>query len=75
MAEFTLDCLGEACPIPVLKVQKKLPELKAGDVLIVNIDHSCALKNVPEFARKEGYNVEIEEVDDGVWDIFIEKSA
>jgi len=75
MAEFTLDCLGEACPVPLLKVQKKWTELKPGDVLIVNIDHSCALKNIPEWARKQGYNVEVEEVDDGVWDIYIEKSA
>lgn len=75
MAEFTVDALGEACPIPLIKVQKKMPELKVGDVLIVNIDHSCALKNIPEWARKEGHNVEIEEVDDGMWDIYIEKTA
>ena len=23
MAEFTLDCLGEACPVPLMKVQKQ----------------------------------------------------
>ena len=22
MAEFTIDCLGEACPVPLMKVQK-----------------------------------------------------
>lgn len=43
--------------------------------MIVSIDHSCALKNIPEWARKEGHNVEVEEVDDGVWDIYIEKNA
>lgn len=75
MAEFTLDCLGEACPVPLLKVQKKWADLQRGDVLIVNIDHSCALKNIPEWARKEGQNVEVEEVDDGLWDIYIEKTV
>lgn len=75
MAEFTIDALGEACPIPLLKVQKKWTDMKVGDVLIVNIDHSCALKNIPEWARKEGHNVEVDEVDDGVWDIYIEKTA
>ena len=24
MAEFTVDCLGEACPIPLMKVQKQM---------------------------------------------------
>lgn len=74
MAEFRLDCLGEACPIPLLKAQKKFADLKIGDVLILEVDHSCALKNVPEWARKEGHNVEIEETGEGEWDIYIEKA-
>lgn len=73
MAEYTLDCLGEACPVPLIRTQNKMEELKIGDVLIVSIDHSCAMKNVPEWARKVGHNVEIEEVDDGEWELIIEK--
>ena len=73
MKEVELDCLGEACPVPPVKAQKKLEELEIGDVLIVQIDHSCAMKNVPEWARNEGHNVEIEEVGDGEWDVIIEK--
>lgn len=73
MKEVELDCLGEACPVPLVKAQKKLEELEIGDVLIVQIDHSCAMKNVPEWARNEGHNVEIEEVGDGEWDVIIEK--
>ncbi|PLX34693.1 MAG: sulfurtransferase TusA family protein, partial [Clostridiales bacterium] len=30
--------------------------------------------NVPEWARKQGHNVEIEEVDDGEWEVFVEKA-
>lgn len=73
MAEFTLDCMGEACPIPQMKTEKKMADLAVGDVLIVSIDHSCAVKNVPEWARNHGHNVEIEDVDDGEWEIIIEK--
>lgn len=75
MAEFTLDCMGEACPIPLIKAEKKMAELSAGDLLFISIDHSCALKNVPEWARKLGHNVEVEEVDDGEWEIIIEKAS
>ncbi len=74
MAEHRLDCLGEACPVPLLKTQKKMAELMVGETLIVEIDHSCAMKNVPEWARKEGHNVDIEEVGDGEWEIYIEKT-
>jgi len=71
--EVVLDCLGEACPVPLIKTEKAMSTLAAGDVLIVKIDHSCAMKNVPEWARKQGHNVEIEEVDDGEWECIIEK--
>jgi TusA-related sulfurtransferase len=74
MAEQTLDCLGEACPVPLVKAQKVIKDMAVGDVLIVNIDHSCAMKNIPDWAREAGYNVEVEEVGEGEWDIVIEKS-
>ncbi len=73
MNEKVIDCLGEACPVPLVKAQNELKALNTGDVLIVQIDHSCAMKNVPEWARKDGHNVEVEEVDDGEWEVIIEK--
>lgn len=74
MAEHTLDCLGEACPVPLVKAQNALKELNVGDILVIQIDHSCAMKNVPDWAREEGHNVEIEEVDEGEWEVVIEKA-
>lgn len=74
MAEYDLDCMGKACPIPMMKTEKKMEELEIGDVLVVAIDHSCAVKNVPEWARTQGHDVEIEEVDDGEWEIIIGKA-
>lgn len=74
MTEFNLDCMGEACPVPLIKTEKKMAELAVGDVLVVAIDHSCAMKNVPEWARKQGYQVEIDEVEDGEWELIIEKT-
>ena len=40
MAEFTVDCLGEACPVPLMKVQKQMEKMAVGDVLIAQIDRS-----------------------------------
>ena len=74
MQERVLDCLGEACPVPLVKAQRALEDLEVGDILIVQVDHSCAMKSLPEWARDVGYNVEIEEVDNGEWEVVIEKT-
>ena len=74
MTEVRLDCLGEVCPVPLIKAQRKIGTMKVGEVLIVELDHSCAMKNIPEWARKEGHNVDVEEVDDGQWEVYIEKT-
>lgn len=74
MKTYNLDCLGEACPIPLIKAQNKFETMEVGDVLVINVDHSCAIKNIPEWAEKVGYNAEVEEVSEGEWNIIVEKS-
>ncbi len=74
MAEYTIDCLGEVCPVPLIKVQKQVEKCANGDIVIAQIDHSCAMKNIPEWARNQGFNVEVEEVDEGEWEVVIEVS-
>jgi TusA-related sulfurtransferase len=74
MAEKFLDCLGDACPAPLMKAQNELASMKAGDVLTLNVDYICAMKNVPAWACEQGYNVEIKEIDEDEWDIVIEKT-
>ena len=41
MQEIMLDCLGEACPVPLVKAQNKLKEMLIGDVLICQIDQAA----------------------------------
>lgn len=74
MTQMNLDCLGEACPVPLIRTQNALKDLAIGDVLVVEIDHSCAMKNIPEWLNKDGQNFEIEEVSEGQWEIVIEKT-
>jgi len=74
MAEHKLDCMYEACPIPLLKANKKLKELVEGDILIMQTDHSCSIKNVVEWAKKEGHHIDYMEIGEGEWEIYIEKT-
>lgn len=73
MREIVLDCLGETCPKPLLKAENALKELESGDFLIIQVDMDCAIKKVPEWARENGYNVEIEEISGREREVIIEK--
>lgn len=73
MAQVKINCMYEACPIPLLKANKKLKKMKVGDVLIMETDHTCSIINVVEWAKKQGHDVDYIEVGEGEWEIYIEK--
>lgn len=74
MAVYELDCLYEACPIPLLKALKKLNTMEVGDVLIMKTDHNCSIVNVVEWVKKQGHYIDYIEVGEGEWEIYIEKA-
>ncbi|MDK2800497.1 MAG: hypothetical protein PWP27_2046 [Clostridiales bacterium] len=73
MAEVRIDCMYETCPIPLLKALKQLEKMNIGDILILETDHSCAVTNIIEWAKKQQYNVDYTELNEGEWEIYIEK--
>ncbi|WP_432407753.1 sulfurtransferase TusA family protein [Wukongibacter sp. M2B1] len=73
MSVVRIDCMYEACPIPLLKALKKLNKMEVGDVLIMETDHSCTITNVVDWAKKQGHEVDYAKVRDGEWEIYIEK--
>lgn len=73
MAVKELDCLCEACPVPLIKAVKNLKTMKQGDILILHSDHSCVGISVEEWGEKNKYPVKVVEIDDGQWEIYIQK--
>lgn len=69
---ITIDCLGDMCPLPVLKAQKELKKIKSGDTIKIVTDHSCVLESVTSKFKK--HQIRADEVIVGVWEIFITKS-
>lgn len=67
----TVDCLGDMCPIPILKIRKEIKKIDSGDTLKIVTDHSCVLESIMSNFKK--YNITHEEVINGVWEIFINK--
>lgn len=73
MGEHYLEVWGEMCPIPLLKAEKKLKQLTPEDTLILETDHSCTARTVESWATKKKYHFRVDEVDNGVWRIAIQK--
>ncbi|MCK8816098.1 sulfurtransferase TusA family protein [Natroniella sulfidigena] len=69
MTEIRLDLLGEVCPIPLLKVKKKLNELTSEQKLIIITDHTQAVRNIMNLLEKKNYDFEVEDVEVGLWEI------
>ncbi len=66
-----IDCLGDMCPIPMIKVEKMLELMKPGDEFMVVSDHSCTVASIRE--KYFRHITKIDEVMIGVWEIFLKK--
>lgn len=73
MGEHYLEVWGEMCPIPLLKAEKRLKELTPQDILILETDHSCTARTMENWAKKKKYKYQVDEVDNGIWRITIQK--
>ncbi|MDI3535682.1 MAG: tRNA 2-thiouridine synthesizing protein [Eubacteriaceae bacterium] len=67
----TIDCLGDMCPIPVLKTKKIFKTLKSGESIKIISDHSCVLESMQSTFKK--HQIRSDEVIAGVWEIFLTK--
>lgn len=52
--EHSLDARGLLCPLPVLKVQKRMRTLSQGEVLTVLTDDPAAAIDVPHYCAESG---------------------
>lgn len=68
-----IDCLGEFCPVPLLKIKEELKRIGKGDAFMVITDHSCVLQSIQDHFKKTNIAVEVDEVINGVWEIIITK--
>lgn len=69
-----IDCLGEICPVPVIKLQKDINSIKNGEEYMIVTDHSCTVPNIKDFCKAHKLNYKVEEIINGVWEISISSS-
>lgn len=57
-----IDCIGQVCPIPVIRAKKALEGLgEAGGVVTVLVDNDIARQNLQKMATQLGYQSEYEQ--------------
>lgn len=67
-----LDCLGDMCPVPMLRLQR-CPQLETGETIKLVTDHSCVCENIINYCKKRRFSLRVEEPVDGVWELYIAK--
>jgi tRNA 2-thiouridine synthesizing protein A len=50
-ADVTLDCIGQRCPLPVIRLAQAIRSVRPGGVVRLLADDPAALADVPAWCR------------------------
>ena len=73
MAEIMMNLRGLKCPLPTLRVKKKLTGLPSGDVIVAECTDPLAAIDIPNLVRQTGDTLEDKSETDGVLTFRIRK--
>lgn len=68
---ITVNAVGDACPIPVIKTKKAMQEMKAGEMIEVLVDNEIAVQNVSKMAASSGGQVVSEKLGEKEYKVVI----
>lgn len=57
MSETQLDARRMLCPLPVIRTQQKVEQLRSGDVLTIHCTDPGAVHDIPAWCRVNGHRV------------------
>ncbi|MBQ9574038.1 MAG: sulfurtransferase TusA family protein [Synergistaceae bacterium] len=69
---ITVNASGLSCPQPVMLTKKALSGLESGCVEVL-VDTATSRNNVSRFAGNKGWNVDVEERDEGGYKLILTK--
>ncbi len=71
--DFTLDCFGLLCPMPIIKVAQKIKELKIGQVLeLISTDEGIK-QDMPAWCKTTGNEFLGIEEEEGQYRVYVKK--
>ena len=72
----TVDAMGDACPIPVVKTKKAIEELKVqGGTVETFVDNEIAVQNLTKLGKNCGYSVLSEKLEEKKFRVEIQVTA
>lgn len=69
--EKILDCMGLACPLPVVKTKKEFESFTEKGTLTVKVDNETAVKNLSRLAANTGYEVAAKQTGEAAYEVRI----
>ena len=69
-----IDATGLLCPLPVLKIRKKLNTMDVGEVLFILADDPAAIVDIPHFCNEQGYTLIESQKNDNLLSFSIRKT-
>lgn len=69
-----LDAIGLLCPLPVLKLRKRLGALETGQTIRVVTDDPAAIVDVPHFCAEQSHKL-LKDYADGETHVFFVQKA
>jgi tRNA 2-thiouridine synthesizing protein A len=73
--DFTLDCYGLLCPMPVFKASQKIKELETGQILEIISTDDGIKSDIKAWCEKTGNELLKIDEDDGEFHTFVRKLA
>lgn len=68
---ITVNAIGDACPIPVVKTRKAMETIKGSEVVETLVDNEIAVENLKKMAGQMGYQVKDEKLEEGKYSVQI----
>lgn len=67
-----VDCVGEMCPVPLIKAKIRYKKIKPGESIIIITDHSCTSQALKDAFKSFACKITVDE-ENGIWEITIKK--
>jgi tRNA 2-thiouridine synthesizing protein A len=74
MSETVLNLRGMKCPLPALRIRKKLTGVESGDVIVAECTDPLTAIDIPNLLRQTGDTLEGKSEADGVLTFRIRKT-
>jgi len=74
-ADHSLDCMGLYCPMPIVRANEKIKQIKTGEILELVGDDKGIKEDIPAWCEATEHEyLGMEETTDGEIKVYIKKS-